>query len=456
MTQRIAHSAKRTAKNSRRSALSSMSCTIYHLLPPGEGNGFSGLTLVKIREVAHLEAEQLKIAMLSVHSSPIGELGAIDTGGMSVYVREVAKELGDSGHLVDIYTRLTGSRQNQIADLYDNVRLIHLQAGGNGQMNKLALYAHLDEFFNELEAFRNRRSLDYDLIHSHYWLSGRVGSWAQERWEVPHVFMFHTVGAVKNSTAGSEKEPELRMAVEKHLARKCDRILVATDRERDHLVQHYGASPQTIGVVPCGVNLDLFRPLDKAAARQQLGFSQDESIVLYVGRFAPVKGIDRLMEAIAYLQQHQGLRLVIVGGDGDGAPEHQRFQSLARKLSIQDSVTFMGRIEQDDLPPYYSAADVVVVPSHYESFGLVALESLASGTPVVATKVGAMESILREGETGHVVNNGSPRSLAKGIEKFISSSNGPSPHKVRASVFRFSWANVASAIMGEYRAVLGL
>jgi D-inositol-3-phosphate glycosyltransferase len=399
-----------------------------------------------------LGAEQLKIAMLSVHSSPIGELGAKDTGGMSVYVREVAKELGDRGHLVDIYTRLTGSGQKQIADLYDNVRLIYLQAGGKGQINKLALYAHLDEFFKELEAFRKRQSLDYDLIHSHYWLSGRVGSWAQERWEVPHVFMFHTVGAVKNSTAGSEKEPELRTAVEKHLARKCDRILVATDRERDHLVQHYGASPQTIGVVPCGVNLDLFRPLDKAAARQQLGFSQDESIVLYVGRFAPVKGIDRLMEAIAYLQHHQRLRLVIVGGDG--APEHQSFRSLARKLSIQDSVTFMGRIEQDDLPPYYSAADVLVVPSHYESFGLVALESLASGTPVVATKVGAMESILREGETGNVVKNGSPRSLAEGIEKFISGSNGLSPHEVRTSVVRFSWANVASAIIDEYGAVL--
>ncbi|MGB6930398.1 MAG: glycosyltransferase, partial [Syntrophobacteria bacterium] len=128
-----------------------------------------------------MEAEQLKIAMLSVHSSPVGELGAKDTGGMSVYVREVARELGNRGHLVDIYTRLNRSGQKQIAQLYDNVRLIHLKAGDNGHMNKLALYAHLDEFFKELEAFRNRKSLNYDLIHSHYWLSGRVGNWAQER-----------------------------------------------------------------------------------------------------------------------------------------------------------------------------------------------------------------------------------------------------------------------------------
>jgi len=392
--------------------------------------------------------------MLSVHSSPVGELGTKNTGGMSVYIRELARQLGRRGHCVDIYTRLNGSGQKHIAQLYDNVRLIHLKAGDNTHMNTLALYGHLDDFFKELEGFRNRESVDYDLIHSHYWLSGRVGNWAQERWEVPHVFMFHTVGAVKNSTAGSEKEPELRTAIEKHLAKKCDRILVATDREREHLVQHYGACPETIGVVPCGVNLNLFRPLDKAAARQQLGFAQDESIVLYVGRFAPVKGIDRLMEAIAHLQHHQRLRLVIVGGDGSDAPESKDFRRLAGKLSIHDSVTFVGRIEQNKLPLYYSAADVLVVPSHYESFGLVALESLASGTPVVATKVGAMESILREGETGYLVSNGSPRLLAKGVERFISDSNGLSPHEVRASVTGYAWSNVSSAMIDEYGAVL--
>jgi len=401
-----------------------------------------------------LEIEKLRIAMLSVHSSPIGELGTKNTGGMSVYVREAAQELGSRGHLVDIYTRLNGSGQKQIAHLYDNVRLIHLKAGDNGDMNKLALYGHLDDFFKELEKFRDRESVDYDLIHSHYWLSGRVGNWAQERWKVPHVFMFHTVGAVKNSTVGSEKEPELRTAIEKNLARKCDRILVATDKERGHLVQHYGACPETIGVVPCGVNLNLFRPLDKIAARKQLGFAQDESVVLFVGRFAPLKGIDRLLEAMAHLKHHQRLRLVIVGGDGNSTPESQRLQELSRALSIQDFVTFAGRIEQYRLPPYYSAADVLVVPSHYESFGLVALESLASGTPVVATKVGAMESILREGETGHVVNNGSSRLLAEGIETFISRTHVPSADAIRATVLRFNWANVASAMIDEYAAVL--
>ena len=399
-------------------------------------------------------AEKLRIAMLSVHSSPFGELGTKDTGGMSVYVREIAQELGRRGHLVDIYTRLYNSRQEQVAELAENVRLIHLKAGNNGHMDKLALYPHLGDFFKELERIRTRESLDYDLIHSHYWLSGRVGNWAQERWKVPHVFMFHTVGAVKNSTVGSEKEPELRTAIEKQLAKNCDRILVATAKEKGHLIQHYGASSQTVGVVPCGVNLELFRPADKAAARQELGFTEDESIVLFVGRFAPLKGIDLMLEAVARLRHYERLRLLIVGGDSYSSEVSQELKQLCSKLGIQDSVTFVGRIEQDILPPYYSAADVLVVPSHYESFGLVALESLASGTPVVATRVGAMESILREGETGYVVSNGSPHLLANGIEKFISRTHPPSPDAIRATVLRYSWENVVSAMINEYAAVL--
>jgi D-inositol-3-phosphate glycosyltransferase len=403
--------------------------------------------------MTELHAEKLKIAMLSVHSSPVGKLGTKDTGGMSVYVRETAKELGKRGHRVDIYTRLDNCQQSQTAELYRNVRLIHLRAGGSGYMTKLALYSYLGDFFQELERFKSTESLEYDLVHSHYWLSGRLGNWAQERWSAPHVFMFHTVGAVKNNTDGSEKEPKLRTVTEKHLARNCDRILVATDNEREHLMHHYGASPDRIGVVPCGVNLELFRPMDKDAARQRLGFRQDESIVLFVGRFAPVKGIDRLMEAMARVQNHRRFRLVIVGGDNYQTTASQNLQRLSQKLGIQDSVTFMGRIEQHSLPPYYSAADVLVVPSHYESFGLVALESLASGTPVVATRVGAMESILVEGKTGHVVSNGSSRLLARGIETFISRSRPPSADEVRATVLRYGWANVASAMLEEYAAV---
>ena len=390
--------------------------------------------------------------MFSIHSSPIGELGTKNTGGMSVYIRELARQLGTRGHCVDIYTRLNGSKHNQIIDLYDNVRLIHLSAGNNGYVHKLALYYYLSDFFRALERFKHQESLHYDLIHSHYWLSGRLGSWVQDRWNLPHLVMFHTLGTVKNIAGVADQEPDLRIATEKKLARTCQRILAPTEREKDNLITYYNAPPEKIGVAPCGVNLDLFQPMDRAAARQSLGFDDNESIVLYVGRFDPIKGIDRLLEAVTHLQDHRRLRLVIIGGDGPDTPEYQNLQKMTRKFGIQNRVTFVGRIEQEHLPPYYSAADVLVVPSYYESFGLVGLESLACGTPVVATEVGAMRSILRDGETGQIVTHAHPRSLAQAIEPFITGSSAKklSADRVRASVLKFGWSNVAAAVIDEY------
>jgi len=390
--------------------------------------------------------------MFSIHSSPIGELGTKNTGGMSVYIRELARQLGSRGHCVDIYTRLNGSKHNRIIELYDNVRLIHLSAGNNGYVHKLALYYYLSDFFRALERFKHQEGLHYDLIHSHYWLSGRLGSWVQDRWNLPHLVMFHTLGTVKNIAAVADQEPDLRIATEKKLTRTCQRILVPTEREKDNLTTYYNASPEKIGVAPCGVNLELFQPMERAAARQSLGFDDNESIVLYVGRFDPIKGIDRLLEAVTHLQDHRRLRLVIIGGDGPDTAEYQNLQKMTRKLGIQNRVTFVGRIEQEHLPPYYSAADVLVVPSYYESFGLVGLESLACGTPVVAAEVGAMRSILQDGETGQIVTPAHPRSLAKAIEPFITGSSAKhlSADRVRASVLKFGWSNVAAAVIDEY------
>ena len=402
-----------------------------------------------------MKSDQLRIAMFSVHSCPIGELGTKDTGGMSVYIRELARHIGIFGHGVDIYTRLNGSKHNQIIELYDNVRLIHLSAGGNGYVHKLALYYYLSDFLRALEEFKNQEGLHYDLIHSHYWLSGRLGSWVQDRWNIPHVVMFHTLGTVKNSVGLADREPDLRIATEKKLARTCQRILAPTDREKENLVKHCHTPAEKIAVVPCGVNLDLFRPMDRAAARQRLGFDPDESILLYVGRFDPIKGIDRLLEAMAYLKHLKRMRLVIVGGDGPATSEYQSLQQLSAKFGIQKSVHFAGRVEQGQLPPYYSAADALVVPSYYESFGLVGLESLACGTPVVATRVGAMEDIIEDGKTGYVVADLTPRGLANSIEKIISNSAGPllSGHAIRAAVLKYGWSNVAAAVFSEYETI---
>ena len=403
-----------------------------------------------------MKRDQLQIAMFSIHSSPIGELGTKNTGGMSVYIRELARQLGSRGHCVDIYTRLNGSKHNQIIEMYDNVRLIHLSAGNNGYVHKLALYYYLADFFRALERFKHQERLRYDLIHSHYWLSGRLGSWVQDRWNLPHLVMFHTLGTVKNIAGLADDEPDLRIATEKKLTRTCQRILAPTEREKDNLITYYNAASDKIGVAPCGVNLDLFEPIDRAAARSSLGFDENETILLYVGRFDPIKGIDRLLEAVTHLQDHRQLRLVIIGGDGPDTPEYQNLQKMTHTLGIQNRVTFVGRIEQKRLPPYYSAADVLVVPSYYESFGLVGLESLACGTPVVATEVGAMRKIIRDGETGQIVTKANPRSLAKAIESIINRSGATkfSAGMIRASVLKFGWSNVAAAIIDEYDTLL--
>ena len=394
--------------------------------------------------------------MLSIHSSPTGQLGTRDTGGMSVYIRELAKALGGRGHTIDIFTRLNNHDKNAVEKLYPNVRLIHLDAVDDEKITKSTLFPYLRDFFRVLEAFRAKAGISYDLIHSHYWLSGQLGQFAQHQWNIPHVLMFHTLGAVKNLTEVGEAESDLRISTEKELAKACHRILAPTEKEKEHLVQYYHVSKDRIGVVPCGVNLNLFRPMNGAAARRQLGLDSEDSVLLFVGRFDPLKGIDRLLSTMTHLKHRENLRLVIIGGDGDQSPEFQRLQAVSAELGIQNAVSFVGRVDQKDLPPYYSAADILVVPSYYESFGLVGLESLACGTPVVSTRVGVLEDLLKQNNIGHLVENATPRSLAEGIEKILSivSKTRLQDERIRSTVLRFQWPTVASAITDEYHRIL--
>ncbi len=402
-----------------------------------------------------MPASQLRIAMLSVHSCPVGTLGAKDTGGMSVYIRELARELGQQGHLVDVYTRVHDPKDPQIINLGQNARLIHLRAGEDEEIHKLAVYSYLPDFACNLENFRKHNSLQYDLVFSHYWLSTWVGKYLQQWWHVPHITMFHTLGAVKNTIGIGEDEPELRIEMERDLARNCHHIIAPTEREKEDLIRHYGASPERIGVIPCGVDLELFQPMDKEIAKQQLGFT-DDKIILFVGRIEPLKGIDQLLRAMPYLQNGQGPRLMIIGGDESSQYEIERLQGLSRELHIQGSVTFLGLIKHEQLPYFYSAADACVIPSYYESFGLVALESLACGTPVVATDVGDLRSVIRQGEAGYVVIDNTPRHLADKIALVLSrpSRDTKSALSIRASVSSFSWLNIAEAVIRECRLVM--
>jgi D-inositol-3-phosphate glycosyltransferase len=375
---------------------------------------------------------------------------------MSVYIRELARELGKHGHHIDIFTCRRTNGHAPVKELDPRVRLINLGAELPKGISKSALYHHLPEIYFAMEEFRNREDLSYDLIHSHYWLSGLLGSWARDDWDVPHVLMFHTLGEIKNRIESSERESELRILHERKLAQISDRIIVATEKEKENLTGLGDIAKEKISVVPCGVNLLHFRPMDKCAARKALNLDPQALILLYVGRFVPLKGIDRLLGALTHLEHYQRLRLLVVGGDGIETPMARNLAGLARKLEIEKLVTFLGRIDHEELPPYYSAADVLVIPSDYESFGLVALEALACGTPVVATAVGAVETIIREGETGSIVPDLKPRSLARGIDALLSETRGGkiSPDLIRSSVLKFGWDNIAEAVAGEYAALL--
>lgn len=399
--------------------------------------------------------KQLKIAMLSVHSCPLGRLGEKDTGGMSVYVRELARELGRLGHLVDVFTRVHDPDDDQIVELGHRARLIHLNAGEERDIDKLALYPHLDEFAGNLEDFRRHSGFQYDLVHSHYWLSGWVGERVRQWWAIPHVIMFHTLGVVKNAIGAGPGESELRTETEQDLSISSTRIIAATPKERDILVHYHGASPESIGVVPCGVNLELFHPMDRSLARQRLDLN-GEKVILFVGRIDPLKGIENLLLAVSVLKRTHHLKLIVAGGGDKTQSEVERLSGLSRQLEIDDQVTFLGSMSQEDLPQLYNAADVCVVPSYYESFGLVALESLACGTPVVATRVGGIESVIQHGETGYIVADNSPQKLTDTIGELLSSQgNGMrSAGGIRESVGGFNWSNIAGAMLRQYEETL--
>ena len=397
------------------------------------------------------------IAMISVHSSPMGPLGTQDTGGMSVYIRELSRQLGRHGHAVDIYTRAGDDHTpGEALMISENVRLIPLELGPAADAPKTALYPHLLDFFHELDRFRIQEGIAYDLIHSHYWLSGQVGRWARQSWGAAHITTFHTLGAVKNHACGPGSEAELRISAERCLATACDRLLVTSDRERENLIQFYGAEAARIAVVPCGVNLDVFRPMDRDTARRRIGAGRDERLLLYVGRFAPEKGLDRLLQAVARLKHIHKLRLIVVGGDGERDIAYRRMGELSRSCGIADRVTFTGRIDQSELPPYYNAADLLAVPSSYESFGMVALEALACGTRVAATRVGAMEDLLWTAGNGRLVQDLRPSSLADAMEGLLRDQAAPSrvAEKIRRSVMRYNWSCVAADVLAIYHGSL--
>ena len=365
----------------------------------------------------------LHVAMLSVHTCPLAALGGKETGGMNVYVREVSRELGRMGVSVDVFTRSQDPSIPRVVRLGERARVIHLPAGDEAPMPRVRVHDHLDEFVDGVEAWRISRSIDYDLIHAHYWLSGVAALTLKTRWSVPVLQMFHTLGRLKNRVARSaaELEPAVRLEEETRIVSAADRIVAANVVERAELLRDYAAHASRIATIPCGVDTDLFTPGDGAEARRRLDLD-GRPLLLWVGRIAPIKGLDTLLDAVARLSESgQDMRLLVVGGDTDErtSGHETSLRQRIERLGLGDSVRFLGPQPQGVLPLYYAASDVTVLPSYYESFGMVALEAMACGSPVIASRVGGLVTTVRDGVTGFLVPDGDVEALAERIETLV-------------------------------------
>jgi D-inositol-3-phosphate glycosyltransferase len=416
-----------------------------------------------------LMSEPLHVAMLSVHTCPLAAPGGKKTGGMNVYVRDLSAELGRQGVQVDIFTRSQDPGAPRVNDgvLGSGVRVIHVPTGPEQPLSPVEIYPHLPEFVAGVQDFAEREGMHYDILHSHYWLSGWAAEQLRQSWGAPVLQMFHTLGRMKNRIALSQDqhEPELRIQVEHAVMQTADRLIAATPAERTQLMWLYGADMHKIAVIPPGVDLQHFCPMPRAEARRMIGMPEGNSLLLFVGRIEPLKGIDTLLCAIAVLKQEisdraQCVCLAVIGGEPDGEgqadAEMARLEALRETLGVDDLVTFIGAKSQDTLQYYYSAAEMVIMPSYYESFGMVALEAMACGTPVVASEVGGLAYLIQDGVTGFHVPDRDPQELAGRIRLLLGNPDLRMEMSNSAVKYaqQYAWPRIASQIQQLYLAVL--
>lgn len=410
-----------------------------------------------------------RVAMLSVHACPLAKLGGRDSGGMNVYVRELARVLGRRGIEVDVFTRWREKYDPRIQQLGENARVIHIESGPIGYWPKMAVYDHLDEFTAKLDQHVRAEGRTYDLIHSHYWLSASVARSLASRWSVPRIQMFHTLGLVKREVMDEDidGESDVRVTIERQAVQDAAALVAASEIELAELRDLYGADPAKIHVIPCGVDPGLFRPMRTADARERLGRDQCQRMVLFVGRIEQIKGIDVLLRALGLLftrrpDMRSDVCLLVVGGaldPGDDANESEKIQDLRRLVHdhrMEANVDFVGSLDQETLALYYAAADVCAVPSLTESFGLVALEAMACGTPVVGTRVGGLQTLIEHGESGLLVPAGDDQALADAIEQVLTDPRLRMhlAHGARDRAEHFTWQGVGEKIAGLYDSVL--
>jgi len=392
-----------------------------------------------------------RLAVISMLGCPLAPMGERDTGGMSVYINQIAIGLGKLGIEVDIYTRIHEDEKNIIEQLAYNVRIIHIEAGLS-KTSKHQLPQYLDSFLQGIREFSRKNALTYDLIQSHYWLSAIPSTTLAKEWNIPHVTTFHTLAEIKRRIRIGEFEPELRIHSEHWITHSIDKIIVSSEHEKISLRNLYQVQKERVEVIPPGVKLDMFCPSNKLISRAQLGL-KDDHIMLFVGRMEPIKGLELILYTMANLNEGTKTRLLVIGGNDSQDQEIERLKRLSQILNINKQVSFIGRVDHHLLPTYYQAADVTVIPSYYESFGLVALESMACGTPVIASRVGGLPGIVKNNQTGYLVQSHCPDAFANRLEILLNN------EALRLNMGKTSrdfanemgWGRTAFSIMNVYK-----
>jgi D-inositol-3-phosphate glycosyltransferase len=399
-----------------------------------------------------------------MHTSPTASLGQNGNGGLNVYVREVASAFSDRGIATDIFTRRQSSDDPTIESLATLSRVIYLPAGRN--LDKYSLYNEVPGFAAGIRSFGEREHVQYDLLYSHYWLSGEVACLLRPGMGVGWAHTAHTLGVVKNRTlaSGARPEPARRIRVEGEVAQQADLLIVSTADEGDDLVRSYGAAPEHVYVVAPGIDLATFQPLDRGEARRKIGYGAGR-LLLFVGRLERLKGVEIAIRALALLRDrdHDDLRLIVLGEDTrqggirDGEEsEKERLKAVASALGVRDRVDFLGSVAHHELPYFYAAADVCVMPSYSESFGLVALEAQACGRPVVASGVSGLRSVVRDEVSGYLIDAHDPAIYAERIGRLLADPELAQQMGRRGRLLaqRFSWTRTADRLESLFESTI--
>lgn len=412
--------------------------------------------------------------MISYHTCPLATLGGKDTGGMNVYVRDLTRELGRLGIHVDVFTRSQDEHVPHVLhDLGYGNRVVHIPAGPEQPFPKSQLPDYIPEFVEGIKRFAAEKGLHYDILHSHYWMSGLAAEMLSDAWGIPILHMFHTLGEMKNRIAQSdaERETPYRLESERHILARADRIIAATPAEKAQLEWLYKADARKLTIIPPGVDTGRFYPIPKDEAKQFIGIPNDDRMVLFVGRIEPLKGVDTLIRAMACMgEDHSNCGecececpayLAIIGGDPSATPaemsaEMARLQELCRELHMDQMVVFLGMRSQDTLPYYYSAAEVLVMPSHYESFGMVALEAMACGAPVIASQVGGLAFLVQDGVTGYHVPSSDSDALCEKLSLLMGNSEIRQTMGAQAAQYAqaYTWDKIAAQVVAVYESLL--